>query len=349
MLADILIKGERMGGGDGWFRRSPAQSRFGWIATRDALDKDGDGAVSRSEFRGSDADFARLDRDRNGSLNAEDFDFAPKSSSPSPGSLLFTRADVDGNGKITREEFEAFFRKSDAGGEGFLSLADVQNALSTVSSGSAGPPTRSTLFKSLLRGELGAFPSGPSLNDLAPDFTLAQAEGVEPITLSRTIGPKPIVLICGSLTCSPFRAQAGNLDKLHTQYKDRATFLMVCVREPHPTDGWRMDFNDRVGISVRQPRDYEERVGVAKMCSQRLKLGFPMLVDTMDDRVTNAYSGIPSRLYLIDSQGKVAFKNGRGPFGFSLAELEHALVLLLQPPAETPEKLSLPVSTKESP
>jgi hypothetical protein len=52
-------------------------------------------------------------------------------------------------------------------------------------------------------------------------------------------------------------------------------------------------------------------------------------VDRIDDPVNNRYSGLPSRLYLIDRQGKVAYKSGRGPFGFKPAELEHSLVLLL--------------------
>jgi hypothetical protein len=39
---------------------------------------------------------------------------------------------------------------------------------------------------------------------------------------------------------------------------------------------------------------------------------------------------MPSRLYLIDRQGKVAYKSGRGPFGFKPAELEQSLVLSLQ-------------------
>ena len=113
---------------------------------------------------------------------------------------------------------------------------------------------------------------------------------------------------------------------------------MIYVREPHPIDGWRMDNNDRVGVAVRQPRDYDERFGVAQLCNKTLKLGFPMLVDTMDDAVNNRYSGIPSRLYLIDGRGKIAFKNGRGPFGFNLAELEHSLVLLLQQPGDSPAR-----------
>src|SRR5207253_3110660 len=65
-------------------------------------------------------------------------------------------------------------------------------------------------------------------------------------------------------------------------------------------------------------------------CGARLKLGFPMLVDTIDDTVGARYSGMPSRLYLIDREGKIAYKSGRGPFGFKTAELEQSLVLLLQ-------------------
>ena len=55
-----------------------------------------------------------------------------------------------------------------------------------------------------------------------------------------------------------------------------------------------------------------------------------MLVDTIGDTVGARYSGMPSRLYLLDHRGRVAYKSGRGPFGFKPAELEHSLVLLLQ-------------------
>ena len=55
-----------------------------------------------------------------------------------------------------------------------------------------------------------------------------------------------------------------------------------------------------------------------------------MLVDTIDDPAGNRYSGMPGRLYVIDREGKVAFKSGRGPFLFKPAELEQSLVLLLQ-------------------
>jgi hypothetical protein len=116
---------------------------------------------------------------------------------------------------------------------------------------------------------------------------------------------------------------------LQRRYGDRAEFLAVYVREAHPTDGWRMKSNDRVGIRVAQPRGEAERVAVAHTCSSALEIHMPLLVDTMDDRVGHAYSGMPDRLYVIDRAGRVAYKSGRGPFGFKPAEMEQALAMLL--------------------
>src|SRR5262249_131160 len=52
-------------------------------------------------------------------------------------------------------------------------------------------------------------------------------------------------------------------------------------------------------------------------------------VDEMNDRVGHLYSGMPDRLYLIDANGRIAYKSGRGPFGFKTGELEQSLVMLL--------------------
>ncbi|OJW22744.1 MAG: hypothetical protein BGO49_01705 [Planctomycetales bacterium 71-10] len=91
-----------------------------------------------------------------------------------------------------------------------------------------------------------------------------------------------------------------------------------------------MQSNDSVGVATAQPTTYEERAEVAGRCGKLLNLGFPMLVDTIDDAVGARYSGMPGRFYILDKAGKVAFKNARGPFGFKPAELEQSLILLLQ-------------------
>src|SRR5262245_14146911 len=116
---------------------------------------------------------------------------------------------------------------------------------------------------------------------------------------------------------------------MHQHYKDRVEFLCVYVREAHPTDGWAMKSNELAGIAIKQPTNYAERVGVADQCGKVLKMTMPLLVDSMNDEIGHAYSGMPDRLYIIDSQGKVAYKGGRGPFGFIPGEMEQSLLLLL--------------------
>ncbi len=113
------------------------------------------------------------------------------------------------------------------------------------------------------------------------------------------------------------------------RYADKVEFLAVYVREAHPTDGWRSPGNDRVGISIKQPREREERVGVAERACSALEISMPLLVDEMDDRVGHAYSGMPDRLYLIDRAGRIAYKGGRGPFGFKPGEMEQSILMML--------------------
>ena len=343
MYTDIL-GGSQLGPNDGWFKRAVAQTRFTWKTVQKQYDANGDNAISRQEFPGSQEDFQRLDRDHDSSITAADLDFSAHALAPSPGSMLFHRLDTDGNGKVTREELEALFIQADSGGQDFLTLNDLQALLPAPSQNrpanakSSGGPSKETLVKALFRQELGSLQAGPPLNASYVDFTLKTNDGEKEVTLSKLIGPKPVVLIFGNFTCGPFRSQAGNVEKLYRMYKDRAEFVMVYVREAHPTDGWHMESNDRASVTLAQPRSYEERVKVARACGERLSFGFPMLVDSIDDTVGARYSGMPSRLYLFDRGGKIAYKSGRGPFGFKPNELEQSLVLLLQTPAAEQSK-----------
>jgi alkylhydroperoxidase family enzyme len=71
-------------------------------------------------------------------------------------------------------------------------------------------------------------------------------------------------------------------------------------------------------------------------------------VDTIDDRVGHLYSGMPDRLYLIDRDGKVAYKGGRGPFGFKPAELEQQIAMMLaEDPPETVTAARFPVLSND--
>jgi thiol-disulfide isomerase/thioredoxin len=335
-MLDHILSGSRLGPGEGWFALAQAQSRFGWDSVRQSYDANADEQVAADEFTGSEDDFARLDRDGDKVLTAKDFDWSEHSLSPTPGYMLFFEADRDANGKITREEFAELFESLDTTSQGFLSLDELREEFQPPSQQQyqrqtarrPDRPSRSTLVLALEKQEIGSLQSGPSLNESAPDFTLTSLDGND-VTLSEEVGEQPVVLIFGNFTCGPFRSQAGNLEKLHERYNDRAKFFLVYVREAHPKDGWWMVSNARVGIDVAQPTDNQSRREVAQTCQSHLDLDIPFLVDTVDDKVGGTYSGMPNRLYLIDTDGKIAFKNGRGPFGFHPRQLEQALVLLL--------------------
>ena len=107
-----------------------------------------------------------------------------------------------------------------------------------------------------------------------------------------------------------------------------------------------MASNDRAGVAARQPREQGEREGVARTCCRSLDVTMPMVVDEMDDRVGHLYSGMPDRLYVLDPEGRVAYKSGRGPFGFKPGEMEQALAMLL---LDRPPSRDAPARAGESP
>ncbi len=99
-----------------------------------------------------------------------------------------------------------------------------------------------------------------------------------------------------------------------------------------------MASNDQAGVKVKQPTTAKERTAVARTCCTSLGITMPMVVDEMDDRVGHAYSGMPDRLYVLDADGRVVYKGGRGPFGFKVGEMEQALAMLLLDTAKAPAR-----------
>lgn len=336
-MLDQILQGSHLGPGEGWFRLAVAQTRFGWDYVQKTFDTDGDAGIAAGEFAGSKRDFRRLDRTGDQRLTAEDFDWSEHSLLRTPGFLMFFQADRDANGKVTRDEFNELFDSLDSGRRGFLSLDDVRGEFQPTDyererEERPDKPSPSTLVVALQSQEIGSLQPGPAVEEPAPDFTLRALDGTE-VSLSKEVGEKPIVLIFGNFTCGPFRSQSGNLEKLYERYRDRAKFFLIYVREAHPKGGWWMISNQRVGIDVPQPDSDTARRQVAETCRDHLQLEIPFLVDAVDDAVGAKYSGMPNRLYLIDSEGKIAFKNGRGPFGFHPRQLEQNLLLLLNQPS----------------
>ena len=112
---------------------------------------------------------------------------------------------------------------------------------------------------------------------------------------------------------------------MYNKYKDQVEFFIVYIREAHPTDGRQVGSNVQERILVEQPKTFEARLDVAKEMCSALEISMPTLIDGIDNTVGNAYAGWPDRLYLVGSDGKVAYKGGRGPRGFKPPELDAAI------------------------
>ncbi len=128
------------------------------------------------------------------------------------------------------------------------------------------------------------------------------------------------------------------LRSLYEQYRDRVEFLMIYIREAHSTDGWWLG-KGLTGMAVRSftpsvtdvadPQTLEERRAVAERFAADATPGTPVLVDGVDDAVNRAYAGWPTRLYLVDVEGRVVYGGGPGPFGFSPKRFGEAIRELL--------------------
>ena len=86
-----------------------------------------------------------------------------------------------------------------------------------------------------------------------------------------------------------------------------------------------MQSNIKEGVIFRNPTTNEDRENVASSCVRKLHIAIPALIDSINNRVEQQYTGWPDRLYLIGSDGRIRFKSEPGPFGFDPKRLAAAL------------------------
>jgi hypothetical protein len=124
------------------------------------------------------------------------------------------------------------------------------------------------------------------------------------------------------------------LKELYQKYRDKVEFIVVYVKEAHPTDKWWLGRSrtqrvlhafsgNPARLDVADPVTLEQRRKVAASCQANLFDGVvPLYVDTMNDAVSARYAAKPTRIYFIGKDGQVLYNPGIGPFGFSPDELE---------------------------
>jgi peroxiredoxin len=327
----VIARGGQLDGKNGWF--GPAASRFSWewLAGQNGIAPDE--PLKKDAFHGNEKIFTQLDRDHDGTISGFDLDWSDNNPWVRQSYMvnrMFRRIESGGDGNLTKEEWQVFFEKV-AGKDDFFRFEQLRDALIPPGNGflPGDEPGKETLIQGLMSGEIGSLQEGPSVNDAAPDFELKPLDGGASVRLSDRVGRRPVVLVFGNFTCGPFRSMYSTVEAVRERHKEDADFLLIYVRESHPTNGWAMKSNEKVGVAVSQPKTFKERTAVAEQCAAKLKPSIPLLVDDINDAVGNAYSGMPARLYVIDTHGKVAYKSGRGPFGFKPEEMEQALLMLL--------------------
>jgi len=81
-----------------------------------AMDRNGDGVVTRAEWQGSDQSFRQQDRNGDGILSGDEVRVAQGAGIVD----VFALVDVDGNGKVTTQEWRRAFTQLDVDGDGLL-------------------------------------------------------------------------------------------------------------------------------------------------------------------------------------------------------------------------------------
>mmetsp|Transcript_12591 Transcript_12591/g.50358 ORF Transcript_12591/g.50358 Transcript_12591/m.50358 type:complete len:144 (+) Transcript_12591:367-798(+) len=121
-------------------------------------------------------------------------------------------------------------------------------------------------------------------------------------------------------------------------YEGRAALVNVYIKEAHPTDGWKVEENDSLGICYLQPRSLAARTKVAKQFIADLAVSSTFVVDGMDDAAMHAFAALPERIFgtpggrrgsssgsnltaPVVEDGKVAYRGGLGPFQYSVNDL----------------------------
>jgi hypothetical protein len=108
-------------------------------------------------------------------------------------------------------------------------------------------------------------------------------------------------------------------EELYAKYKDDIQFLIVYTIEAYPV-GSPCPYSGRetivdssttpdpLGLPIKQPETYEERVNQAINCKWGLGITIPMVIDDVDNAVWCTYGPASNIAYLIGTDGIVIEK-----------------------------------------
>lgn len=87
------------------------------------------------------------------------------------------------------------------------------------------------------------------------------------------------------------------MNRLFQEYRDRGfEFFTVYVREPHP------------GENYPAHKTWQQKLQYAMDCRAQDGIANPLLVDDLEGTVHRAYGSMPNMVYIVDKNGRVAYK-----------------------------------------
>jgi hypothetical protein len=247
--------------------------------------------------------------------------FLEKSEIPNWLARPFDRIDTNSDGKLSRAELDAVADRLAQQRPGAATRpANRPNAAGRAGGGGPAEPP-GVVVTPPARDE--RQPDKLKAGDVAPEFKLPDPAGKTEVALADLHKNKAVVLVFCSYTCPPFRRISGDVEKLYQEYKDRAEFLLVYVREAHPGSVLPVKKGEGAGVmeKIEQTADLKSRSRHAEICRSMLGMTFPAVVDREDNKVNAAYAGWPIRMVIVGVDGKVAYIGGPGPGGFKTPEV----------------------------
>jgi len=95
--------------------------------------------------------------------------------------------------------------------------------------------------------------------------------------------------------------QVAPIEQLQEKYgKKGVEFVVVYVREPHPGEPAYRQY--------KQPQNLEQRRQYARELATTRHMKATVVIDTMDDTVSEQFGSLPNMVYVIDRDGTVAYK-----------------------------------------
>ena len=155
--------------------------------------------------------------------------------------------------------------------------------------------------------------NAPVVGKRAPKTVVFDAKTRKAVTLEELYKKKPGVVFFASYSCMCSQKTAAFMPALALKYGDEFQFLLIYIREAHPSNGFNTESSGSE-FMIPDSNTLPERAASALRFGRERKLSFPVFVDSMDDAQAVQWGAWPARLFVIDQKGIVTYAGQQGPW-----------------------------------